>query len=139
MTFSLLSLQRFIDNNVTRLFNVIPSKAILNKLLPDGNQQQIGLMTVHKGQLTLDYSMAEAAPSTEAEVYSCQPTMSLLHRRLGHSGQAALQRLLSANMATWVQIVRGTGVEPCDACQLGKLTRPPHPPRPFLHNTTFPL
>ena len=100
MTFNLLSLQRLIDNNVTPLFNAIPSKAILNKLLQEGNQQQIGLMTVHKGRLTLDYSMAEAAPSIKAEVYSCQLTMSLLHRRLGHNGQAALQRLLSANMAT---------------------------------------
>ena len=97
-------------SHVTPLFNVIPSKAILNKLLPDGNQQQIGLMTVHKGRLTLDCSMAEAAPSTKADVYSCQLTMSLLHRRLGHSGQAALQRLLSANMANGVQIVRGTEV-----------------------------
>ena len=65
--------------------------------------------------------------------------MTLLHRRLGHSGQLAIKRLLSKNMVTSIAVVKGNEIEPCDACQLGKLTRGPHPLRPFLHNTTFPL
>ena len=73
MTFNLLSLQRLIDNNVTPLFNIIPSKAILNQPLPDGNQQKSGLMTVNKGQMTLDYTMTADLPSAKAEIYICEP------------------------------------------------------------------
>ena len=42
-------------------------------------------------------------------------------------------------MVTGIATVKGNEVEPCDACQLDKLTRPPHPQRPFMHNTTLPL
>lgn len=42
-------------------------------------------------------------------------------------------------MVTSIAMVKGKEIEPCDACQLGKLTRPPHPLRPFLQSTTFPL
>ena len=136
MTFSLLSLQLLIDSNVTRVFNIIPSKDILDQLLPNGTQQQIGLMSVIKGRLTLDYTMETKLPS---EVLSCELTMSLLHCRLGHGGKLALQRLLSADMATGVKLNHGSDLAPCDACQLGKMTIPPHPSIPFLHNTTFPL
>ena len=65
--------------------------------------------------------------------------MSLIHRRLGHSGKPVLQRLLPEGMATVVKFRHGSDLAPCDACQLEELTRPPHPSRPFLHKTTFPL
>ena len=66
MTFSLLSLQRLIDNNVTPIFNIFPSKAVLSKLLSDGTQQQIGLLSIDKGRLTLDYTMATQLPTARA-------------------------------------------------------------------------
>ena len=65
--------------------------------------------------------------------------MDLLHRRLGHNGQATLQRVLHDNMATNVNIILGTSVSPCDSCLLGKLTRPSHPAVVFDHNTTYAL
>ena len=64
--------------------------------------------------------------------------MDLLHRGLGHSGHAALHRLLKDNMATGLGQISGA-VSPCDSCQLGKLTRPPHPAVKSEHNTTRPL
>ena len=47
--------------------------------------------------------------------------------------------LLAEGMVHGIQVTKGTKVEPCDACQLGKPTKPPHPPSPFLHNKTKPL
>ena len=90
MTFSLLSLQRLIASNVTPIFNIIPSRAVLNKLLSNGTQQQIGLLSIDKGRFTLDYKLATQLPTAKAEILSCELTMDLLHRRLGHSGQPAL-------------------------------------------------
>ena len=65
--------------------------------------------------------------------------MNLLHRRLGHSGEAALQRLLQGNMAIGVSVKPRSKVDFCDSCQLGKLTRPPHPAVVFDHGTSYPL
>ena len=56
-----------------------------------------------------------------------------------HTSVVLTQRLLSEDMATGVKLKHGSDLAPCNACQLGKLTRPPHPSRPFLHNTTFSL
>ena len=41
-------------------------------------------------------------------------------------------------MATGLGQVSGA-VNPCDPCQLGKLTRPPHPAVSFSHGTTYAL
>ena len=65
--------------------------------------------------------------------------MHLLHRRLGHSGQAALHRLMHENMATGVNVKLGSNIGTCDPGQLGKLTRPPHLAVAFDHGTTFAL
>ena len=64
--------------------------------------------------------------------------MDLLHRRLGHSGEAALHRLLRENMSTGLGLV-SEKISSCDSCQLGKLTHPPHPAVQFDHRTTRPL
>ena len=64
--------------------------------------------------------------------------MDLLHRRLGHNGQAALHRLLHDNMAIGIGQICDN-ISPCDPCTLGKLIRPPHPAVPFDHNTTYVL
>ena len=97
VTFNLLSLQRLIDSNVTPIFNIIPTKAVFSKLLSDDTQQHIGLL-IDKGRLTLDYNLATQLPTAKAEILSCELTIDLLHRRHCHSGQPALQRLLSADM-----------------------------------------
>ena len=64
--------------------------------------------------------------------------MNLLHRRLSHTGEAALHRLLHDNMATGVGQIKG-GVSPFDPCKLGNLTWPPLLAVAFSYNTTYAL
>ena len=101
--------------------------------------QQIALMTICKGRLTLDSKLAPRSPTARVAIFTASISMDVLHRRLGHSGNPAVKILLAEGMVHGIRKTKGTEVEPCDACQLGKLTRPPHPPSPFLHNTTRPL
>ena len=105
--------------------------------------EQVALFTKSKeGRLTLDCTMTTLLPvlpsTSQAEVFVNTPSMALLHRRIGHSGEAALHRLLREDMATGLSTVKGK-ISPCDSCQLGKLTRPPHPAVQFDHRTTRPL
>ena len=126
------------------VFNEIPSKVVIKKLLPQGELEQMALMSETKeGRLTLDCKILSSStqlPSTRlAEVLSNTLSMDLFHRRPRHSGQAALQRLLHDNMATGIRVVFGSSISPCDPCKLGNLTRPPHPAVVFDHNTTYAL
>ena len=94
------------------------------------------------GRLTLDCrilssTLPQPCPK-QGEVFLNTLSMDLLHRRLGHSGEAALSRLLKEDMATGVSLVFGN-ISPCDPCRLGKLTRPPHPAVAFSHGTTYAL
>ena len=93
-------------------------------------------------RMTLDCTiltlLVSITSSRQVEVFSNSLSMDLLHRRLGHSGQAALHRLLKDNMAKGLGQVSGA-VSSCDSRQLGKLTKPPHPVVKFDHNTTRPL
>ena len=64
--------------------------------------------------------------------------MDLLHRRLGHSGEAALRRLLKEDMAISASPVSGN-ISPCYPCRLGKLTLPSYTVLEFSHGTTYAL
>ena len=86
--------------------------------------------------LTFYHALTPPIPfGRRVEVFSNSLSMDMFHRRLGHSGEGALRRLLRGNMATGIGQVSGD-VSPCDSCQLGKLTRPPHPAVSFSHGTT---
>ena len=127
MQFNIFSMQRLRTTDFILVFNEIPSKVIIKKRLLDGGLEQVDLMIESlQGRLTLDctiLSHLSPLPSIRiADALSSSLSMDLLHRRLGHSGQAALQRLLHDNMATSVSIILDTSVNPCDSCQLGKLT-----------------
>ena len=143
LNFNILSIQKLRAASLIPVFNDIPNKVVIKKLLPTGELEQVALMSeTTQGRLTLDCKLLSSStrlPSTRhAEVLSNTLSMDLLHRRLGR-GQAALQRLLHDNMATGISVVFGSSVSPCDPCKLGKLTRPPHPAVVFDHNTTHAL
>ena len=96
------------------------------------------------GRLTLECKILSIHPSTLPslrlpEALSVSLSMNLLHRRLGHSGEAALHRLLQGNMALGVTVTPSSTMDFCDSCQLGKLTKPPHPAEAFDHGTSYPL
>ena len=53
--------------------------------------------------------------------------VNLLHRRLGHTGNDALQKLLRGELVRGISKVRVETLDNCDHCKLGKLTQKPHP------------
>ena len=98
--------------------------------------EQVALFTETKaGRLTLDCTISTLLPKVPLQVFVNTLSMDLLHRRLGHCGEAALHRLLREDMSTGLSPVTGK-VSPCDSCQLEKLTLPPHPVVLFDHRTT---
>ena len=125
------------------MYDKVEGKVVINKKISTGVYIRVALLTeTKKGRLTLDCKIP-FEPSTlpslrPAEALIGTLSMDLLHRRLGHSGEVALHRLLHDNMATGIGQVVGTA-SPCDPCKLGKLTRPPHPAVAFSHNTTYAL
>ena len=140
LPFNILSLQQLVKGDFIPVFNEIPDKVVLKKILSNGGVEQAALLSKSKaGRLTLDCRILSSTPSQpQGEVLLNTLSMDLLHRRLGHSGEAALRRLLKEDMATGISPVGGT-ISPCDPCRLGKLTRPPHPSVEFTHGTTYAL
>ena len=53
--------------------------------------------------------------------------MGLLHRRMGHSGNDAMQKLLKGDLVRVTSHVKIEELGGCDFCKLGKLTQKPHP------------
>ena len=145
MRFNILSLQKLREAGFIPVYSEIQDKVIIKKRLQNGDLEQVALMSESsKGRLTLDCKILStqlsAIPSLRmAEALSGSLSMNLLHRRLGHSGEAALHRLLHNNMAIGVSVKPGSKVDFCDSCQLGKLTKPPHPAVAFDHGTSYPL
>ena len=148
--FNIFSLQKARQNKFYYACDEVPGKVVLKRQVEDGAVHQLALITETEGRWTLDCKIlrpllpppAAACRQPESqmppEVGATSLSMDLLHCRLGHSGQAALRRILREDMATGVGQVVGE-VHPCDACQLGKLTRPSHPAVAFDHATTRPL
>ena len=139
MSFNLLSLAKMVDADIIFVFKEICGKAVIKGTTSTGNMPQIALMIINKDRVKLDCRLAPRSPTAPAAIFTTSISMDVLHRRLGHSGNPAIKRLLAEGMVHGIQVTKGTEVEPCDAYQLGKLTRPPNPPSPFLHNTTKPL
>ena len=144
MKFNILSLQKMRAADYIPVYAEVPGKVIIKKKLSTGVLTQVALLSETKeGRLTLDCTILSTPPTLPsrrmvAEAFPNSLSMDLLHRRLGHSGHAALRRLLHDNMATGVGQISGP-MSPCDPCQLGKLTRPPHPAVQFDHHTTYAL
>ena len=100
-----------------------------------GDLAQVATMTVIKGRSTLDCKLVEhicdsssgAALQIDGFNAKVELTMGLLHRRLGHSGNEAMQKLLKGDMVRGTSKVKVEELGGCDFCKLGKLTRKPHP------------
>ena len=109
------------------VYSEIQVRVVIKKRLQNGGLEQVALMfESSKGRLTLDCKIMSTPlsplPSLRlAEALNGSLSMNLLHRRLGHSGEAALQRLPQGNMAIGINVKPGSKVDFCDSCQLGKL------------------
>ena len=102
MAFNLLSLQKIIQGSFIPVFGEMKDKCILKKVLPTGAMEQIALLSIADGRLTLECHLARKPLSIRASdaasipsLYVGEVSMTLLHRRLGHSGQPAIKRLIS--------------------------------------------
>ena len=62
MDFNLLSLQKIIKANCIPLFGEIQNKCIIKKLLQAGKQEQIALLDITNGILTLECDVALRTP-----------------------------------------------------------------------------
>ena len=135
MDFNILFLQKLRAAGFIPVYAEVEGKVVIKKRLSIGALEQVALQFESKeGRLTLDctiLSTCSRLPSIRhAEALSASLSMDLLHRRLGHSGEATLHRLLHDNMATGLGQISGS-ICPCDPCRLGKLTRPTHPGCPL--------
>ena len=103
--FNILSLQKLVEGDFIPLYNEVPDKDVLKRILPNGGVEQAALLSKSKAdRLTLDCPILRSTPSQpstrQGEVFLNTLSMDLLHRRLGHSKEAALRRLLKEDMAT---------------------------------------
>lgn len=141
MSFNIFSLQKARQSDFYYGFKEVQGKTVLKRDVADNKVHQLALITKTAGRWTLDCKvLPPPAPSsgTHAEALVSNLSMDLFHQRMGHTGKKALDRIIKEDLATGVDKVVGV-VSSCDACQLGKLTRPPHPPVAFCHATTLPL
>ena len=107
-------------------------KSILfKKRIDDGGYSQLATMTVIDERATLDCRVVENSSENVSGVdsYSAKVELdiNLLHRRLGHSGNDAMQKLLKGGLVRGIDKVEVEALGSCDFCKLGKLTQKPHP------------
>ena len=106
MRFNILLLQKLREVGFIPVHSEIQDKVIIKKRIKNGDLEQVALMSAsYKGRLTLDFKImctqqSALPPLRMAEALSGSLSMNLLHRRLGHSGEATPHRLLHGNMAT---------------------------------------
>ena len=102
MDFNIVSLQKLRAAGFIPVYDKVEGKVVINKKDPTGGHTQVALLSETKqGRLTLDckilYTTSLMPSVHQAEALVGSLTMNLLHRRLGHSGEATLHRLLHDN------------------------------------------
>ena len=134
---NLFSLQRVIRGGFLPVYGEVEGKCLIKKRSESGELVQVATMSVVNGRSTLDcrlvehtYSSSGAAPQThtyDSFNAKVELTMGLLHRRMGHSGNDAMQKMLRGDMVRGASKVKIEELGGCDFCKLGKLTQKPHP------------
>ena len=107
---NLFSVQRVINGGFLPVYGEVEGKCVIKKRSSSGGLTEVATMTVIKGRSTLDCKLVEHISDNSSGVplqidgfnAKVELTMGLLHRRLGHSGNDAMQKLLKGDM------VRGT-------------------------------
>ena len=134
---NLFSLQRVIKKGYLPVYGEVEGKCLIKKRIASGGFSQVATMTVINGRSTLDCrpvdtshsSSGAALQQNSVDSYSAKVelNMDLLHRRLGHSGNDAMQKLLKGELVRGTEKVKVEALGGCDICKLGKLTQKPHP------------
>ena len=99
MNFNLFSLQKIMKAKYNLVFDELKDKCIVKKTLPTGHKKQIALLSIIEGHLTLECHLAPRTPLALAPpaLYIGEVSMSLLHRRLGQSGQPVWEDIPTSN------------------------------------------
>ena len=134
---NLFSLQRVLNHGFIPVYGEVEGKCLIKKRTADGGLSQVATMTVINGRSTLDCrllnnsdsSSGAALQRTTVDTFNAKVELNvnLLHRRLGHTGNDALQKLLRGELVRGISKVRVETLDNCDHCKLGKLTQKPHP------------
>ena len=113
------------------VYGEVDGKCVIKKRIEDGGNSQVATMTVIDGRATLDCRVVKNSRENVSGVDSYRAKveldMNLLHRRLGHSGNDAMQKLLKGGLIRGIDKVKVEALGGCDFCKLGKLTQKPHP------------
>ena len=134
---NLFSLQRVINKGFLPVYGEVKGKCLIKKMIEGGGCSQVATMTVINGRSTLDCRPVDTSHSSSGaalqrdsvDSYSAKVelNMNLLHRRLGHSGNDTMQKLLTGDLVRGIEKVKVEALGGCDFCKLGKLTQKPHP------------
>ena len=132
---NLFSLQRVIRGGFLPVYREVEGKCVIKKRSPSGGLRQVATMTVINGRSTLDCKLVERINDSSSGVAlhidgikaKVELTMGLLHRRLGHSGNDAMQKLLKGDLVRGTSQVKIEELGGCDFYKLVKLTQKPHP------------
>ena len=140
---NLLSLQRVVDKGYLPVFGEIDGKVLIEKMGQKGSLEQVATMSVSRGKLTLDCRQVMPVKGIQRGlghvVMAAQLTLPLLHRRLGHSAEGTLHKMIKGNMVRGIDKVEQTSLGICDPCKLGKNSLHPHHQVPAAHHGQYPL
>ena len=107
MSFRLLSLQKLVAADFVPVFKEIPGKVMLKETMSTGQVQQIAIMTICKGRLTLDCKLASRSSMASPPTSICKHE---LHRSPANSGKQKISQLLARVMVPGIQMKKGTKV-----------------------------
>ena len=114
------------------VYGEVDGKCIIKKRTEGGGYNQVATMKVINGRATLDCRLVEYPGGSEQRsgvdsyIAKLELNMNLIHRRLGHLGNGAMQKLLKGDLVRGIGKVKVEALGGCDFCKLGKLTQKPH-------------
>ena len=107
-------MQRVVDKGYSPAFGEIDGKVLIKKKGQKGSLEQVATMSVSRGRLTLDCRQVMLVKGFQRELghvaMAAQLTMPLLHRRLGHSAEGALHKMIKGKMVRGIDGVEQTSL-----------------------------
>ena len=130
---NLFSLQRVVDQSFIPVFGEVAGKAFIKKFVDEGRLEKVAAISINKGRLTLDCRQVfpiegiQRGPQLRSECMKVELSLPLLHRRLGHSAEGALEKMIRGKMVRGIKGgVNRVSIGGFEPCKLGKITQHPH-------------
>ena len=119
-------------NGFLLVYGEVEGKCIIEKKIDGGGYSQVATMTVIDGRAILDcrlvenYGESEQLSGVDSYSANVELDISILHRRLGHSGNDAVQKLLKGDIVRGIDKLKVEALAGSYFCKLRKLTQKPH-------------